>query len=174
MDFVTRPVSRNTLREYAASFRKLFGIDSLSSFPVLEALEQLPDVFDKCNYNIVGNNDLPFYIPTRCYKNEDGGYTIVIKNSIYDGAYQKQIGAYRGFICHEICHIFLFDKGYIPLSKSIYADNYIKAYKSGEWQAKALCGEVMMPYEATKNMTIKSIMDTYQVSKGFAIKRKTY
>lgn len=50
----------------------------------------------------------------------------------------------------------------------------LPAYCSVEWQTKALCGEVMMPYEQTKNMTQREIMEKYQVSKGFAKTRRHY
>ena len=50
----------------------------------------------------------------------------------------------------------------------------LPAYCSVEWQTKALCGEVMMPYEQTKNMTQREIMEKYQVSKGFAKTRQHY
>jgi hypothetical protein len=38
----------------------------------------------------------------------------------------------------------------------------------------ALAGEVMMPYEATKGMSVHELMDTYGVSKSAAKKRLTY
>lgn len=43
-----------------------------------------------------------------------------------------------------------------------------------EWQAKALAGEIMMPYEDTANMSVKDIMNIYGVSKDFAKTRQNY
>jgi cytoplasmic iron level regulating protein YaaA (DUF328/UPF0246 family) len=37
-----------------------------------------------------------------------------------------------------------------------------------EWQAKALCGEVLMPYEETKNLSVNQIRHLCQVSKESA------
>ena len=39
----------------------------------------------------------------------------------------------------------------------------IPPYRSVEWQAKALCGEITIPYEATIGMTAKEIMAKYNV-----------
>ncbi len=108
----------------------------------------------------------------RCIPNDQGGFTIEIKESIYVGAYEKQIGAFLGFICHEICHIFLFRIGFTPIFERSFENNELPAYCSVEWQAKALCAEVMIPYEETKGMSVSSIENTYHVSKAFAKNRK--
>ena len=55
-----------------------------------------------------------------------------------------------------------------------FSNGFIKPYESVEWQAKALCGEIMMPYYATANMTVDEIVDIYAVSEASARKRKTY
>jgi hypothetical protein len=47
-------------------------------------------------------------------------------------------------------------------------------YCSVEWQVKALTGEIAMPYEETKEMSVPEIMKKYNVSKGFAKKRQRY
>lgn len=175
MDYVTKPASRLLLREYSFFLRKLFGITDINEpFDVLAALEIIHLVFPKTTVEIVEDNELPQNIPARCCPNSSGNFTITIKESVYKGAYERQIGAYLGFICHEICHVFLYTIGYTPVFSRSFKNNYIPAYKSVEWQTKALCGEVMMPYEITKNMTETEIMKKYHVSFGFAKKRKTY
>ena len=103
-----------------------------------------------------------------CKANEDGGYTIVIKDSVYDGAYRCGSGACLGFICHELCHVFLFFIGFTPIFEISFENNILPAYCSVEWQAKALCGELMIPYEESKGLTSKEIQRKYGVSKGFA------
>ena len=100
-----------------------------------------------------------------------GGFTIEIKESIYNGAYKKQIGAFLGFICHEICHVFLFNIGFTPVYERSFADKEIPAYCSVEWQAKALCAEVMIPYNESRGMGTKAITDYYHVSRAFAENR---
>lgn len=103
--------------------------------------------------------------------NEDGGFTIEIKESVYDGAARGN-GAFRGFICHELCHIFLFDQGFIPVFERAFENNKIPAYRSVEWQAKALCGEVMIPYEESQGMSFNELVTRYGVSQAFATHRR--
>ena len=67
-------------------------------------------------------------------------------------------------ITHELCHVFLFKIGYTPIVERRYGDRQLKPYESVEWQAKALCGEVMMPYDETKGMSVYEIKAIYGVS----------
>ncbi|MBQ1394431.1 MAG: ImmA/IrrE family metallo-endopeptidase [Lachnospiraceae bacterium] len=172
MDYITHPTSREELRMFSRVFRYLFGInDDISAFPVLRALEMLPDVFPGSSYEIVEDDVLPANVPARCILDSQGNFTIEIKESIYKGAFEKNIGAYLGFICHELCHGFLFKIGYTPIVERSFGNSEIRPFESVEWQAKALCGEVMMPYEATKNMSLEEIVEKYHVSKGSAYYR---
>ena len=141
-------------------------------FPVLEALDKLRDIFPDCTYEVVDDKHLPPSTMAQCTPNDAGGFTIEIKESVYDGAYNSNVGALLGFICHELCHIFLFKIGFTPLYGRSFAENEIPAYCSVEWQAKALCAEVMIPYEESIGMKPKEITETYNVSKAFADHRR--
>lgn len=168
MDYSTKSISRADLRKLAPIFRFLFGVKNTGPFPVLYALEELPDVFSGCNYIVVPDDELPPKTMARCYRNDNlDGYTIEIRTSVYEGAYDG-IGAFLGFICHELCHIFLFKLGFTPIHARSFDDNELPAYCSVEWQAKALTGEVMIPREESKGMCESEIMDYYHVSQGFA------
>jgi len=171
MDYQTKPTSRNDLRHYSRFLRRLFDVPATGPFPVLEALDKISDVFEGCNYIIVEDSKLPKRTMARCVPNDIGGFTIEIKESIYSGAYKKRIGAYLGFICHEVCHVFLFNIGFIPIYERSFADKEIPAYCSVEWQAKALCAEVMIPYNESRGMGTKAIVDYYHVSRAFAENR---
>ncbi len=172
MDYKTKPTSRRDLRYYAQILRIIFHVPLTCSFPVLHVLDKISDVFKDCNYEIVDDKKLPPQTMARCTPNDQGGFTIEIKESVYVGAYEKQIGAFLGFICHEICHIFLFFIGFTPEFDRSFENNELPAYCSVEWQAKALCAEVMIPYEETKTMSASEIENIYHVSKAFAKNRK--
>lgn len=174
MDYQTKPTSRKALRALAPIFRELFDVESHGAFPVLEALEKIPIVFKGSSFNVVDDSKLPPDTPARCQPDDEGNFVIEIKQSVYDGAYKKNIGAYRGFITHEMCHVFLYKIGFTPMYNRSFANNEVPAYCSVEWQTKALCGEVMMPYLDTKGMDASTIIKKYGVSKGFAEKRQTY
>ncbi len=56
MDYITKPLSRITIRKFSKIVRKIFGCKSDDEpFPVLEALEMLPDIVENTNkeYEIV-------------------------------------------------------------------------------------------------------------------------
>jgi|GEM_PF-208200 len=174
MDYKTKPASRRTLRRLSVFLRRIFNLTPDEPFPVLSVLEQLPDKFRDCDWEVLEDSDFPSKVMARCLPNDRGGFTIQIKESVYAGAYERQVGAYLGFICHEICHVFLFKVGYTPVYERSFQANELPAYESVEWQAKALCGEVMMPYNATRGMDANQIADTYHVSKESAKMRLQY
>ncbi len=172
MDYRTNPISREDLRRYAKILREIFDVPLTGPFPVLETLDKISDIFKKSNYEIVDDDKMPTKTMARCVLNDQGGYTIEIKESVYVGAYDRQVGAFLGFICHEICHVFLFDIGFKPIVECSFADNELPAYCSVEWQAKALCAETMIPFKESEGMMESSIINTYHVSKAFAEKRR--
>lgn len=173
MDYMTKPASRKDLRRMSGYLRELFDVPAEGAFPVLECLDKLPDVFTDCNYLVVEDSKLPKNTMAQCKQNDSGGWTIEIKESVYIGAYEKGIGAFLGFICHEICHVFLFEIGYTPIAARSFDTGDSPVYRSVEWQAKALCGEVMIPFEESRRMSQKRLVEKYHVSKGFAdVRRK--
>jgi hypothetical protein len=171
LDYITKPVSRKQLRQYAVLFRELFDVSQGGPFPVLDALEMLPNVFEGSTYVVVQDDELPKNVVAQCVKNEGKGFTIEIKQYVYDGALER-IGAYCGFILHEMAHIFMYEIGYTPILQRSFEK--MPLYCSVEWQVKALTGEIAMPYEETKEMSVPEIMKKYNVSKGFAKKRQRY
>ena len=152
-------------------FRELFKVPKGEPFPVLYALEKLPDYFEGSHFIVVDDEDLPKNVVAQCVKNDGKGFTIEIKQYVYDGA-MNRIGAYLGFILHEIVHIYMYELGYTPILQRSFDDPPL--YCCVEWQVKALTGEIAMPYEETEGMTVPEIMKKYNVSKGFAKKRQRY
>ena len=171
VDYVTKPTSREHLRKYALIFRDLFDVPETGEFPVLQALEKVPDVFKGSGFVVLEDELLPKGVVAQCVKNSKDGFTIEIKQSVYDGA-MKRIGAYCGFILHEMAHIFMYEIGYRPILQRSFEEAPL--YCRGEWQVKALTGEIAMPYEETEGMRVNEIMEKYCVSKGFARKRRRY
>lgn len=172
MDYLTDPVSRLKLRELSLIFRDMFGVSPCEKFPVLEALENFSLVFRNSFYEIVEDDELAPTVPAKCEILCDGGYRIVIKESVYKGA-ARGIGAYRDHIVHEMCHAFLYSVGLRPNFERAFTDNY-PIYRSAEWQAKALCGEVMMPFDVTNGMPVRGIVRNFGVSHSEAKYRKRY
>lgn len=173
MDYETKPTSRKRLRYFAKLFRKIFRVGEWEPINVLQILEVVPIIFKNTSISIVNDWELPANVPARCTI-ANGKFQIEIKETVYNGAYKKKIGAYCGFIMHEICHVFLYKLGFTPVMNRSFDNDVLPAYCSVEWQAKALCGEIMMPYEVTGNMPIFTLMRKFNVSKGFAEMRQRY
>jgi len=104
-------------------------------FPVLAALETLPDVVEGTSCQIADDDDLPANVFAQCRFKPSGGFIIEIKQTVYDGAYNDDNGAFLCFICHEICHVLLFWIGFTPVSTRTFKDNEIEPFRSVEWYA---------------------------------------
>lgn len=176
MDYETKSTSREELRVYAKLFRSICGINNSDAIDPIALLDCLPDLegFNDVRYEVVYNNNLPGNVPAQCTK-DDEGYLIQIKESVYSGAYEKKTGGHRMHIMHEIMHVFADKLGFSP--SPIFTrklSNATPCYRSLEWIVMALAGEVMMPYEATKGMSVAQLMKMYGVSKAAAEKRIKY
>lgn len=167
MDYQTKPIKRKTVRSLAKVLRMLFDVPLTGALPVMEMLDRLPDIFPECNYMVVEDGQLSSKTMAQCTPNDNGGFTILIKESVYNGA-ANDVGAFLGFICHEICHIFLFHIGYTPIFTRTFENNELPNYCSVEWQAKALCGEVMIPFDESKGLNWHEIVEQYHVSDAIA------
>lgn len=174
MDYLTKSVNRKQLRELSIILRKLFGLDENCKIPVIEMLDRLPYVFKGSYYSVVEDRELPKNVPAACRQISETAFEIRIKNSVYIGAYERDVGGYRAHILHEICHVFLYTLGFKPILQRSFRNGELAPYKSAEWQAKALCGETMMPFKETKHLTTEQIMKIYGVSRAQAEYRKSY
>ena len=173
MDYKTKPITRNEIRQLAKVFDVLMGTTGILYKPVVEYLDKIIDIMSNAHYEIVEDDAFEEAVPARGYFREDGSYTIEIKQWVYDAAIGGN-GACRGFIMHEIFHPFMYKMGYVPLLERSFANGELKPYESVEWQVKAITGEFMMEYEATKNMTAEEIIKKCGVSYGFAKARLNY
>lgn len=169
MDYLTKPTSRNKLRALATYIRSLFKCRNKYRFDVIEALEKIHSIFTQVTVEIVEDDDpvLGKKIPCACSPDENGECHIQIKESVYEGAY-RGIGGYRAHILHEMCHAILYLIGFKPILARLFNNYELRPFESAEWQAKALCGEIMVPYEATKGMSVKQIKHYCGVSKECA------
>lgn len=174
MDYRTFPVKRKDLRIIAKVVRQVFGCKNKYKFNVIDAFERVHSIFPQIYTEVVENDEIENDIPARCIPDfANNEYLIQVKNDIYEGACDD-VGGYRAHILHEICHAILCILGFVPIMDRQFKNNEIQCFESMEWQAKALCGEILMPYEATENLTISEIMKHCKVSRESAQKRKKY
>lgn len=173
MDYKTRPVSRETIRELSKIIRvKMFHCKNKFYFDVVTSLEKLPIFFNDVLVEIVDDNDDELKdVPCTTTLDNDNRYVIKIKESVYEGAHFKKNGGYRMHIMHEMSHYILFKIGFKPYFDRIYRNNELKSYESIEWQAKALAGEILIPYEETKALSERQIRNKCKVSRDAAHNR---
>lgn len=177
MDGITHPTSRQFLREIAGKFRERFLQTGLY-VNVLSLMEVFPLYFPKCLILIVPDEELDEEIPTTIEENladVEETYTIRIKESVYERAYHGSGGG-RMHIVHEMAHYLLIEEyGFKPITARSYGNIYVKYTPSSmEWQAKALAGEIMMPYDLTFEMNFSEIVQKCGVSVEAAVKRTQY
>ena len=174
MDYEIKAVRREELRLYAKLFRSICGYSAHEPIDPVALLDRLPDLegFEDVRYEVVYNDVLPGNVPAQCIPVEDG-YLIQIKESVYIGASERNVGGHRMHIIHEIMHPFLDKLGYKPIyTRRLSKD--VPPFRRLEWAVMAIAGEVMMPYEYTEGMTEKEIMHMYGVSQAAAKKRLKY
>lgn len=95
MDYETKPISRSGLRSISKFVRQMFGCKSDNvPFPVIDALERLPDLFPDTNCVIVNDNELPGNVFACCSPKSEGGFVIKIKQTVYDDAYKNKNPAF--------------------------------------------------------------------------------
>ncbi len=169
MDYLTISMNRNEAISFGQMFRKEFGYDECSPFNPIEALERVNSIFPQASVEVVEDNELAPNVHADIRIDEENHFMIRIKETVYIGAHKRNVGGYRMDITHEIVHLFLYLKGYKPVDKKlVFENNILRAYESVEWQAKAVAGEVMIPYEATIDMGIDEIIQKYHVSRAAA------
>lgn len=168
MDYESRSsLSRVQIREISKFARRLLKIKTVK-FPVLKALERLIDKFpNNLYYRILSDDEFETNVMAKLVLEGNDVYCIKIRETVYEKAVNGD-RASLGFICHEICHFILIHIFYAgPVlykceNGLVYArslkDKELPRYKSMEWQAMALCGEIMIPYEKCKNYTFKQIV----------------
>lgn len=166
-------LSRDKIRLLSKIFRDMLKIKTVV-FPVLKALDKLEMKFSNNLYYSVEEDNL-FGINVMAELVDEGDeehFCIRIRQSVYDKACRGD-RASIGFICHEMCHFFLIfvcgigPKKYYTSKGVTYAKaivGKVESYNSMEWQAMALCGEVMIPYERCKNYTFRQITNVTKSS----------
>lgn len=163
MDYKTKPTSRKTLRDIAKIIRKVFNCSNGCCFDVITAFERIPIIIPQITTTVVDDDAFDPDVPARCIPDFSGNYLIEVKNSVYEGAV-ADVGGYRAHILHEMCHAILCLLGFTPILDREFKNKELKAYESMEWQAKALCGEIMMPYEETAGLSVAEIEHHCKVS----------
>ena len=157
IDYETYPLSRRELRFFTKVIKKKLNIKS-PKFPVIEMLDVLEER-EGVLLSIEPDEEFDDKVVAYLTTESNGTYVIHIRNTVYETACEGNKTSV-GFICHEMCHYFLIAWfGYTPIYGRTLGTKKIDRFRSMEWQAKALCGELMIPYEDFLLASIQEIMD---------------
>ena len=75
MDYITKPTSRAALRRFSKIVRAIFDCKSdAEPFPVLHALEKLPDIIGDTYFEVVEDSELPAKVFAQCYPKPEWSY----------------------------------------------------------------------------------------------------
>ena len=171
MDYKTKPTSREKLRSIAKELRQKFGCNKGLWFDVIQAFERTHELFPQLICTVVEDDKLPDGVMGRCQPDWNGHYLIEVKESVYNDAAAGK-GGPRAHVLHEICHAILCLLGFTPVLERSFKDFEIRPCKSMEWQAKALCGEILIPYGETQGLSVRQIMSKCGVSQECAALRE--
>jgi Zn-dependent peptidase ImmA (M78 family) len=148
-----QPISRDKLRLIAKTFKSRLGFDGIFT-DVPRLLEVIQNEYPELDVEIVENHELPpkvfaEFIPS--YSRVSNKPLIKIKEYVYDNACNPLSRAYgrdRMNIVHEIAHFILIDIFKIEVLEH-HESGISNLANSVEWQAMALAGEIMIPFEET-------------------------
>lgn len=158
------PLSRKTIRENALRLRKELNITT-PYFPIVEFGEAMYQI--GIDMDVISDEDWCKSFDPKCHAFYDLiQKRINIRESIYLGAC-NDIGRDRFTLAHEVAHALLLSKNKVFLRRSFDGQPALPCVDP-EWQASCYAGELLMPYDLCRDMSIKEIMDQCRVSEAAA------
>lgn len=151
--YVSNPLSRQDIRNYAMKIRRLLKVENNLYFPVIKFFEIMPLLFEENGLytEIVEDDELPPSVHAEYSYDKN---CIQVKRFVYDGACDNS-GRDRMTIAHEIGHYLLIRESGVGLFRS-FSDN-VPTYQDPEWQAKCFAGELLIPAGLVKGMSVGDI-----------------
>ncbi len=161
MGYVAKPISRKELRLLAKLIRKIQGEDDLY-FDIMKFLEHtLPRIFPGFSLCIKDKLDMgECHGLTFPEENE-----IWLREDVYVGAMEGR-GRDRLTAAHELFHFLYHSQSKIGFART--GDGRIPAYKDPEWQADAFGGELLIPFDRAKCLSVTQIVNLCGVSEKAA------
>ena len=160
--FAVKPTSRRILRNKAKAIRLTYSLDDNIKLDVVRFLEHvLTDVFPSLSVEIVEKFDGE--------KDKCGEFDFLQdKIRIPEERYRKAIegdGRARFDILHECSHKML-----ITPKSMVFCQfaRKLKNFEDPEWQADCLAGELLMPIDKIRGMSIEEVAEYCGVTKAAA------
>lgn len=168
-NYIVPPTSRKELRDYAASIRRMLKIKG-PFFPIVELLEIMRNLVG-VDYDVFSDEEWDNTFDAQAHALYDmNTRTICIRESVYNGAL-KGVGRDRFTIAHEIAHALLLPDNTSLVYRTSPNEKY-RCYTDPEWQADCFAGELLIPFELCKDMSINEIVVQCGVSEDAACCQK--
>ena len=149
---IAEPLSRKNIRNMARKIRRIDGSFRQYYFDIVHFLEvTLPRL----------DSNFTFWVRTREEMGECHGLTypdrneIQIREDVYERAYSGS-GRDRLTMAHELFHLLQHEKENISFAR-VEKNRRVETYRSPEWQADALGGELLVPHHLIGGMTAEEI-----------------
>ena len=162
-EYIVEAHSRTDFQAIAWQIRARLCLENQVYFPIVEKLDLLSLLYG-FTYEIVEDGTLPPGMPAAM---DPGTGAIRLEEHVYNGAAAAN-GTHRMTITHEFAHYITLCYLNFKCRRNI-SDEDVPAYRSPEWQAKCLAGELLVPFKLTRDMSIEDIVETCVVSKEAAV-----
>lgn len=153
MDYEVTPKSRDDIRTLARILRSFLGIDDVY-FDITKILENLHQFDEDFVLEVIED--------TKFQDKYAETFTDISRIKVRESTY---VGACNGnprdrfTLCHELGHYIMHHKStVIGLARKSNEINPTPAFRSAEWQANTFAGELLAPYEVTKNYTLDELI----------------
>ena len=157
--YKAKPMSRNDIRRVVKTIKRIFGVETVLKFPIVEFFENgLPILFKNFNFEILTIEEMPFK-EGETFPLEQ---KIVIREDIYNKACAGD-GRARFTIAHEIGHLILHTNETISLCR-MEGKVQLKPYENPEWQADTFAGELLASSYLIKGLSDIEVKERCGVS----------
>ena len=158
MGYIAKATSRAEIRGLARVIRKIQGTGRELYFPILDFVEKtLPRI----------NPNFSFCVGTMKEMGECEGLTlperreIVIREDVYEKA-KAGDGRARLTVAHELYHYLRHSTDTVAFARTNKSG--VPRYCDAEWQADAFGGELLVPYDLARNLSMNQIVENCVVS----------
>jgi hypothetical protein len=144
-------MSRQEIRNKAKAIRLAYGIDKNIHLDVVRFLEHIiPDMYPDVSIDFIEKFEGE---KGKCGEYDFLENTIRIPEGRYIKAQQGD-GRARYDIAHECSHKILITPRSLTLCRF---ERNLKPFEDPEWQADCLAGELLMPYDLIKGMSVEEV-----------------
>ena len=162
MSYIAQAKSRAEIRETAKLIRKIQRVETELYFPILEFMEKtLPSLIPEFTFRIASKEEMGACEGLTIPENQE----ILIRDDVYERAYNGGARE-RLTIAHELYHYLQHSKQTVAFART--NGSPVPAYQDPEWQADAFGGELLVPYELARDLSVEEISKLCGVSQGAA------